>query len=236
MGNKRVSKWGGTRVLALEWPRVAKWLQPFPQSIASSRITATPTERSWVLPKLLHIILFLTSEGGAGQKVFWLLTWHRSFLVFCFFKPRSPQITLPEVKRTPDNVGPALNLWPCALTLTLGIHLPQGTNSRAAGGRAVRSWASVPGNDLKHRATLPHLPWAFRTTPTQTQYCLQNQVKQTTNRPRHGSPSQCQPSHAGSGKDPLIGVGPARGRRSLAMPRDARQDPGGGHVREPVRG
>lgn len=75
-------------------------------------------------------------------------------------------------------------MWLCALTLALGSQLPPGANSRAAGGRAVRPWASVPGSDLKHRTTPPHLHWPFGSTRAQTEHCIQSQVKWTTNRPR----------------------------------------------------
>lgn len=53
-------------------------------------------------------------------------------------------------------------------------------------------------------------------------------------RARTSSPRR--PSHAGSGKDLVIHAGPAGGHRSPVTPGDAGRDPGGRHVREPVKG
>lgn len=83
LGNKRVSERGGTRVPA---PAMAYSAQNrsqqlnnlsgvFPQSVASSGMRGTHTERSRFLPKLLPNDIILTAGGGSRQKVFQPLIW-----------------------------------------------------------------------------------------------------------------------------------------------------------------
>lgn len=124
-----------------------------------------------------------------------------------------------KLSRTSDNIGPALNLWLCALTLALGSQLPQGANSRAAGGRAVRPRAGVPGSDLKHRTTPPHLPRPSGSTRASTEHCIQSQVKWTTNRPRQRTsiPMPAQPCWVREGS-----ADPRRAGQRSQVPSNAR--------------